>query len=67
MGIDVSRGYVDFIVIDQDKKVVEPNFQLGDTYNGHAELYEVVYNLFEQDPQLLLTAAVESTGGYENN
>ena len=67
MGIDVSKGYGDFIVIDQNKKVVEPNFQLDDTYNGHAELYEVVYNLFEQNPQLLLTAAVESTGGYENN
>ena len=67
MGIDVSKGYADFIVIDQDKKVVEPNFQLDDTYNGHAELYEFIFNLFENYPQLTLSAAVESTGGYENN
>ena len=67
MGVDVSKGYADFIVIDQNKKVVEQNFQLDDTYNGHAELYEVVFNLFEQNPDLTLTAAVESTGGYENN
>ena len=67
MGIDVSKGYADFIVIGQNKKVVEPNFQLDDTYNGHAELYEVLFNLFEQNTELTLTAAVESTGGYENN
>jgi transposase len=67
MGIDVSKGYADFIIIDQNKKVVEANFQLDDTYNGHAELYEVVFNLFEKYPSLALSAAVESTGGYENN
>lgn len=67
MGIDISKGYADFIIIDKNKKVVEPNFQLDDTYNGHVELYELIFNLFEQNPQLSLTAAVESTGGYENN
>ena len=67
MGIDVSKGYADFIIIDQNKKVVESNFQLDDTNNGHAELYELLYALFEKYPGLILTAAVESTGGYENN
>ena len=67
MGIDVSKGYADFIIIDQNKKVLESNFQLDDTNNGHAELYELLYALFEKYPGLILTAAVESTGGYENN
>lgn len=67
MGIDVSKGYADFIVIDQNKKMVETNFQLDDTYNGHAELYELIYSLFENKSELVLNAAVESTGGYENN
>lgn len=67
MGIDVSKGYADFIILNKDKKVVEPNFQLDDTHKGHFELYELTYSLFEQYPELALTAAVESTGGYENN
>ena len=67
MGIDVSKGYADFLIINQDKNIVEPNFQLDDTHNGHAELYELLYSLFEQYPHMALTAAVESTGGYENN
>ena len=58
MGIDVSKGYADFIILNQHKKITEPNFQLDDTYNGHAELYELIYALFEKHPDLLLTAAV---------
>jgi len=67
MGIDVSKGYADFIILNKDKTIVEPNFQLDDTHNGHAELYELLYSLFENSTELELSAAVESTGGYENN
>jgi len=27
MGIDVSKGYADFVILDAKKDVVEPNFQ----------------------------------------
>ena len=67
LGIDVSKGYADFVILNQSKKVVEPNFQLDDTYDGHAKLYEFIYSLFDKNDGLALTAAVESTGGYENN
>jgi len=67
MGIDVSKGYADFIVIDQNKDIVETGFQLDDTFNGHSLLYEFLWNLFHKYPELTLFAGVESTGGYENN
>jgi len=35
MGIDVSKGYADFVILDGKKNVVEPNFQLDDTFKSH--------------------------------
>lgn len=31
MGIDVSKGYADFVILDTSKTIVEPNFQLDNT------------------------------------
>lgn len=67
LGIDVSKGYADFVILDAQKKPVEENFQLDDTFEGHALLYEKLYNFFQDHPQATIYAAVESTGGYENN
>jgi len=67
LGIDVSKGYADFTILNKNKVVVEEDFQIDDTFDGHNRLYEVVSKLLEKHPEPILYAAVESTGGYENN
>ncbi|MFZ1322542.1 MAG: IS110 family transposase [Ignavibacteria bacterium] len=67
LGIDVSKGYADFTILDENKKVVEDNFQLDDTFSGHNTLFKVLSDFFVSHPDSHLYAAVESTGGYENN
>ena len=39
LGIDVSKGYADFILLDNKKNIVEKNFQFDDTFDGHNQLY----------------------------
>jgi transposase len=67
LGCDVSKGYSDFVIIDEGLNCVEENFQLDDTALGHAELRHRIEKFFEKYPSAVLYAAVESTGGYENN
>ena len=67
MGCDVSKGYADFIVLDESKQCVEENFQLDDTFVGHNCLYGRLTDFFSNHSDAELFAAVESTGGYENN
>ena len=67
MGIDVSKGYADFVILDAKKDVVEPNFQLDDTFSSHCKLFEILKRFFDRHSGSVLFAAVESTGGYENN
>jgi transposase len=67
MGIDISKGYADFVILDAKKNVVEPNFQLDDTFGSHCKLFEILKRFFDRHSESVLFAAVESTGGYENN
>ncbi len=67
MGIDISKGYADFVILDGKKNVVEPNFQLDDTFKSHCKLFDILKSFFERHSESVLFAAVESTGGYENN
>jgi len=67
LGIDVSKGYADFTLLDRNKRVVEENFQLDDTFNGHFLLYEKIGRFLRSHPESRIVAGVESTGGYENN
>jgi transposase len=67
LGVDVSKGYADFVILNGNKQVVEENFQLDDTFDGHCRLYEILCTFFQNRPECMLYAAVESTGGYENN
>jgi len=67
LGADVSKGYADFVILDDRKKTVTENFQLDDTNKGHRRLFQVIDRVLKQHPQASLFAAVESTGGYENN
>jgi transposase len=67
LGIDVSKGYADFVIVNDKKQPVEENFQLDDTFEGHCCLYERLLRFFDDHPESRIYAAVESTGGYENN
>lgn len=67
VGIDVSKGYADFVIQDAQRRLVEPPFQLDDTFEGHCRLYELLESLRAAHPGAQLFAAAESTGGYESN
>ena len=67
LGIDVSKGYADFMIIDSKKQPVVQAFQLDDTFDGHHSLYNILSRFLVEHPDASLLAAVESTGGYENN
>lgn len=67
LGIDVSKGYADFVMLDKHKQKAEDNFQLDDTFEGHSRLYEMLCTFSQNNPESVIYTAVESTGGYENN
>ena len=67
LGIDASKGYADFIVLNSQKKVAIESFQLDDTFEGHCHLYELLMTFLSDHPDCIMYAALESTGGYENN
>jgi len=67
LGIDVSKGYGDFTLLDQNKKELEKVFQLDDTRTGHDAL-EALLQKHIKDRQIdMVYCGVESTGGFENN
>ncbi len=67
LGGDVSKGYADWVILSEKKQTERENFQLDDTYAGHCKLYSVLEAYFDKYTGLEMYAAVESTGGYENN
>jgi transposase len=67
LGLDVSKGYADLLLLDSSQKTVESNFQLDDTFDGHCRLFEFLCTFFKEHPDATVYAAVESTGGYEDN
>jgi transposase len=66
LGIDVSKGYADFLLLGQDKTVLEEPFQLEDTSSGRSTLEKLVQGWFSNGLKQI-NCGVESTGGYENN
>ena len=67
LGSDVSKGYADFIILNDQKEVSEKHFTLDDTAIGHQQLFQILQSFCEINPDATIFAAVESTGGYENN
>lgn len=67
LGVDVSKGYANFVILDKKKQPVEADFQLDDTFDGHCLLYTKIRKFCEDHPESYIYAGVESTGGYENN
>lgn len=66
LGIDVSKGYADFILLNAQGKVLEESFRLSDTKAGRQKLKELIEEWKRQGVEEL-RCGVESTGGYENN
>jgi len=67
LGIDVSKGYADFMIINSKKQPVVQAFQLDDTFEGHQTLYNTLSRFMAQHDHATLFAGMESTGGYESN
>lgn len=67
MGIDVSKGYADFSVLDARKQEVIKPFQLYDVSPQHQALGKIVKKMAYEYHAGCIYAAVESTGGYENH
>jgi len=67
LGIDVSKGYADFCLLDEQLREVTAPFQLDDEFEGHAGLYRFLAEKTGEIEGLEIYVAVESTGGYENN
>lgn len=65
LGIDVSKGYADFILLDSQKKIVEKSYQLDDNKAGHELLKEQL--LLQVKKGFTVICGLESTGGYEQN
>jgi transposase len=67
LGIDVSKGYADFMIINSKKQPVVQGFQLDDTFDGHRSLYNILARFLAKHSDSALFIGMESTGGYENN
>ena len=67
VGIDVSKGYADFVILDSSGSEVTKSFELYDTFEGHQTLLEILKQLLEEEQAEVIYAGVESTGAYENN
>lgn len=67
LGIDASKGYADFALMNVALELSEPCFQLDDTNSGHEKLREIIETYFLSNPEMILYCGIESTGGYERN
>jgi len=67
LGIDVSKGYADFQLLDEGKNELGSSFKLYDTRQGHEALFRQLGCWKEQYNFSSIVCGVESTGGYENN
>jgi len=65
VGIDVSKGYADIILLTSEKELFERSFQLDDTKEGHKILKSKLEDLATRANKVI--CGVENTGGYERN
>ena len=67
LGIDVSKGYSDFTLLDEEKNPLEKVFRLDDTRKGHDALKKIIQDKIKEHQMECLYCGLESTGGFENN
>ena len=65
VGIDVSKGYSDIILLTSEKELFERSFQLDDTKEGHEILKAKLEDVATKANKII--CGVENTGGYERN
>jgi len=66
LGIDVSKGSADFLLVNKRKEPLEEGFVLDDCSQGRKVLTQLIDGWFAGGITHLY-CGVESTGGYENN
>jgi transposase len=64
-GIDVSKGYADFCLLDHEKQMIDKGFQLDDNRQGHEFLSRYLEGMVSAGGKVI--CGLESTGGYEQN
>jgi len=47
LGIDVSKGYADFVILDSKKQEMDKSYQLDDTFEGHSRLYRYLERVLQ--------------------
>ena len=67
LGIDVSKGYADFILLDLTKQRLRDGFHLADSRGGHDRLGKILNKALTDHQLDQIICGLESTGGYENN
>lgn len=67
LGIDVSKGYADMVMLGANKTVVGKPFQLYDIDEGYKALDCYLASIVKEYKPSLICAAVESTGSFENH
>ena len=67
LGIDVSKGYADVVLLNEDGLKLEDTIQLDDTQNGHKAFVNWLDGLPASYSITELYCGLESTGGLENN
>lgn len=65
LGIDVSKGYADFLLMNARREAQEKSFQLDDNAEGHQTLTRYLGWHIAEGRRII--CGVESTGGYEQN
>ena len=67
LGIDVSKGYSDFVLLNESLEKLDSPFQLDDTIIGHEKFKRWLQESITAHKIDQVYSAVESTGGFENN
>jgi transposase len=67
LGIDVSKGYADFVLTYFTKQILRSEFRLADTRKGHDRLGQILERAIREHQLDRIICGLESTGGYENN
>ncbi len=65
IGADVSKGYIDAIILDSKGTHISSTEKFYDTAVGHSKFSDWVKAVLT--PNRVIYVGVESTGGYENN
>src|ERR1043165_3184328 len=67
LAADVSKGYADFTLWNQEGCCLEPAFKLMDNKEGHQKVKQLIKEFIKRFDMDDMYVGMESTGGYESN